>query len=132
MAGGMRTLNTALTRAFVPDGVRCFLLRRGSPATGETQKFIVIGELTAGYWMDFDLYRNAATLEYATPDLTFRDTWAIATHVAYGVPLDGKFDLFKQADSPQKDGIDPTAASPFWKMFLEKLPTERFTIPSTP
>lgn len=122
----MRTLNTALTQAFAADGTRCFLLRRA----GETQKFVVIEELTIGFWMEYDNYREQSRFEYATTETGFRDKFARATHIAHGVPdAGGMLEIFKLNIDPQRDTIDPNGANPFWKMFVVKLKTERFQIP---
>lgn len=124
-ADGMRTLNTALTDAFAPDGTRCFLLKR----SGETSQFTVVAELTAGFVVNFNEFRGSYLLEYADSDLSFRDKFAQTNFIAYGVPAeDGKMQVYKIND-PQVDIVDPDASSPFWKAFCEKIRSERFTIP---
>src|SRR5687767_708542 len=82
---GMATKNDALRDAFALDGVRCFLLKR----TENSKVFTSLGELTTGYRVKFDDNRAESGLfRHATTTLSFRDTWAQATHIAYGVPKD--------------------------------------------
>lgn len=52
---GMATLNDALRSAFMPDGVRCFLL---SSAENSGKKFEVVKELEAGWMIEFSEYRQ--------------------------------------------------------------------------
>lgn len=128
-ASGMRMLNTELTKAFAPDGTRCFLIRR----MGETSKFSVVKELEAGFFVEFNEYRGQLQFTYADPDLSFRDDFAQADHIAYGVPSEtGKIEVFAFSNSPDaEDIVDPNGTSPFWKVFVSKDRQVRFTVPET-
>ncbi len=122
--GGMRLKNTAITNAFERDGVKLFLLKR-SP---DSQELTTIQELTEGWQMKFNTYRGQMLLTYATVETEFADIIAQTTFVAYGVPdMDNQIEVFS-IDPDRRDVIAPNGGSPFWKVFVTKEPTERFTI----
>jgi hypothetical protein len=56
------TKNDALRAAFAKDGTRAFLLKRG----GQTEKFSVVQELTAGWQAKFNEYRGQMVFSIAT------------------------------------------------------------------
>lgn len=131
-AAGMRTKNTALTNAFTPDGTRCFLLRRA----GDTSKFAVVRELTAGYRAKWNGFRGQMSFSYATTETDIADVFARSTHIAYGVP-DGsaKLEVYEIAAADDQSGRDivaPDVSSVYWKAYTSKIRAERFTIPTPP
>jgi|GEM_PF-6177589 len=126
-AGGMRTLNTALTAAFAPDGTVCYLLRK----EGETNTLSVVKQLEDGFFIEFNEFRGDFTFTYADADPSFRDAFARSTHIGYGVPdADGDIEVFEFSKTLGVDIVDPNGTSPFWKAGVSKVESERFTIPS--
>ena len=123
---GMALKNNALRGAFAIDGTRCFLLKRGE----NTSAFTSLGELTTGYRVRFDDNRSESGLfRHATTTLSFRDTWAQCTNIAYGVGATLEVYEFAQAE---KDSIDPDGSSVYWSGRIVKIPNERYTIPVIP
>lgn len=123
-ANGMAIKNDALRDAFAIDGVRCFLLKRGE----NTKIFTNVGELTSGYRIKFDDDRSESGLfRHSTISLSFRDDWAEATHIGYGVPASSKIEVFEMVED-EKDSIDPDASSVYWSARITKVENERYTI----
>lgn len=121
----MATLNTALTAAFLGSGARCFLIKR---AADSGTRWTVVKELTAGWFVDFSEFRQQFKLLYATDEATFVDEIAQTSFVAYGTP-DGsnRLEVFS-IDPERRDIIPPTGTNPFWKIYVDKVPSTRFTI----
>lgn len=123
--------NNALRETFALDNVRCFLLKRGE----HTSAFTSLGELTSGYRVKFDdnrsesgLFRHSTTTAAAMA--TFRDVWAQASHIAYGVGASIEVFQFAETETgPEKDSIDPDGSSVYWSGRIVKIPNERYTIP---
>lgn len=119
---GMALKNDALRSAFAIDSVVCKLLKRGE----HSSQFSTVATLTSGYRIKFDDNRSQSGLfRYATTSLTFRDDWAEATHVAYGVG--SSLEVFEFVQD-EKDTIDPDGSSVYWSGRIAKLPNERFTV----
>jgi hypothetical protein len=126
----MVRVNSALAPVLLPEGSRCFLLKRGE----NTSVFSLVGsELTEGWFIDFDENRSESGLfSYATTDEDFRDDWAQVTHVAYGVPDDDdEIEIYAFAEN-EKDTIDPTGTSPFFSGRIVKEANERYEIVEAP
>ena len=122
----MQQLNDSLRAAFLPSGVRCFLIK-SAPNSGT--KWIVVKELTSGWFIEFSEYRVLFKLLYATLDEAFSDEIAQTTFVAYGVPdADNQMEVFA-IDPERRDVIPPTGSTPFWKIYVDKEPKKRFLIP---
>lgn len=119
----MAQVNTALASTFLPSGARIFLLKRGE----HTGVFSSLGELTSGAFIQFDENRSeSGLLRYATTS-AYYDTWAQATHIAYGVPVSSKIEIYEFVGD-EKDTIEPTGTSPFYSARIRKLANERYTI----
>lgn len=124
LRAAMATVNDALRGVFANAGTRCFLLKWGE----HTQAFTNIGELTAGYIVEFDDNRSeSGLLRHATSTLTFRDDWAEATHVAYGVPQSSILEVYAFVEG-EKDTIDPDGFSNFWSGRIVKVKNKRYTV----
>lgn len=120
----MAELNSALVAAFLPSGSRCFLLKRGINSGSLSS----VAELTSGWFVEFSEYRGQFKLLYATTDPQFADTIAQTSFIAYGVPdSDNEMDVF-QIDDAQRDIVPPAGTNPNWKVYVGKVPNERFTI----
>lgn len=130
-AGGLAFKNDALRDAFALDGVRCFLLKRDRQSKFHTP----ISEILNGWRIKFDDHRaESGLLRVATADIAeFRDIWASASHIGYGVPDDlGKIEVYgfaKTADGIEKDAIDPDGSSVYFAGRIIRESNERFTIP---
>lgn len=127
---GLALKNDALRNAFALDGVRCFLLKR----SGNRQLLEILEELTSGYRVKFADNRSESGLfRYASIDLTFRDVWSQASHIAYGVPFENPSTVFTlevfNFEPLEKDAIDPDGSSVYWSGRIIKDPKERFTLP---
>lgn len=124
MINGMSQLNDALSDVFLPDGRKCFLLKR----EGQTQRFAVVQELTASYYVKWNSYREQMLFRVATIDAGFSDIVAQTHAIGYGVPnIDGMIDVY--AISPdQRDRVPPDGSNPFWKLYGIRKPEQRFTI----
>jgi hypothetical protein len=121
-ASGMALKNDALREAFAIDSVVCKLLKRGE----HTSVFTTVATLTSGYRVKFDDNRSESGLfRYASTSLSFRDDWAEATHIAYGVGSSLEVFAFLEEE---KDSIDPDGSSVYWSARMVKLPNERFTV----
>lgn len=121
-ATGMATKNDALRGAFAIDSTVCKLLKRGE----HTSAFSVVATLTSGYRVTFDDNRSESGLfRHASTNLAFRDDWAEATHVAYGVGA--SIEVFEFVPD-EKDTIDPDASSVYWSARIVKLPNVRYTV----
>ncbi len=114
---------SVISDTFAPSGVRLFLLRRA----GETSQFTAIREVTSGYWVRWSDFRGQMQFRYAgTTDVD--DDFAIATHLAYGVPNgNDEIEVF-EIDAESRDMVSPDGASPFRKYYANKLRHERYTI----
>ena len=121
-ASGMALKNDALRNAFAIDSVVCKLLKR----SGHTQSFTTVATLTTGYRVKFDDNRSESGLfRYASTSLSFRDDWAEATHIAYGVG--SSLEVFAIVPD-EKDSIDPDGSSVYWSCRMVKIANERFTV----
>jgi hypothetical protein len=121
-ASGMAIKNDALREAFAVDSTRCFLLRRAE----HSSTFTNLGELTSGHRLKFDDNRSESGLfRHASTDLSFRDTWAQVTHIAYGVGSSLEVFAFIVEE---KDSIDPDASSVYWSGRVVKIANERYTV----
>lgn len=115
---------SAINQTFSPNGTRLFLLKR----SGETIKFTVITELTSGFWAKWSEYRGQMRFRYAgTADVN--DEFATATHLGYGVAVDGQLEVY-EIDPESRDFSPPDGASPFRSYYAVKVRNERFTIPT--
>jgi hypothetical protein len=130
MARAFAKRNDALRKAFAPDGTRCFLLIRKAHAEG----FDKLEELCSGFAAEYgnrDI-REDIYLDYATTDTTFRDTWARATHIGYGVPDEllqvHVYEIVRDDFGLQRDGTAPDGLAPTYKAFCRRLQKERYRI----
>jgi hypothetical protein len=121
---GMAQLNDGLRGAFDRDGVRCFLLKK----EGQTQRYVVVQELTSGYYVRFSEYRQQMQFRIANDDSGITDAIAQSSAIGYGVPNgDGKIDIYPV--SPElRDRVPPNGSSPFWKLYGDRKAEIRFTI----
>lgn len=98
--------------------VECYLLKRG-----EHSKEFTATEIDRDFFSSWDRYREQTQFSFATTDEDFRDEFAKATHIAYGV---GTLEVFVIEDA-QKDKIYPDGTSPFYKAFAVRDYKERYT-----
>ena len=127
IAGGLITLNDSLRAAFLPDGVKCFLIKR---AEFSGTRWTVVKELNGGWFIEFNEYRGQFKLLYATRSAGFSDEIAQTSFIACGVPnANGEMDVFS-IDPERRDIIPPTGTNAQWKIYVDKAVGERFTPPS--
>jgi hypothetical protein len=117
LTGGMNTLNTALTAAFAPDSVQCFLLKRAE----NSETFTEVREVTSGFFYD----RDQSKFDFAPllTDTTFHDHFTSANYIAYGA---GATIQVFEIDPEQKDETKYDAASPFYMAVVTRT-KERYT-----
>lgn len=120
----MAQLNDGLRNAFLPDGVVCYLLAKG----GQTERRKVVKQVTAGYLARWNEYRGQTQFRFVDLDGELEEAIAQSSEVAYGLPRGGEVDIY--SISPEaRDRVPPDASSPFWKLYGERVPEERFSIP---
>jgi len=118
--------NDIQRRLLMAPGNRCFLLKRGV----ETKDFAVVKELTTGWKLRFSEFRGQPVLDYADTGTGFADEIAQASFIACGVPDgDDKIDVFS-IDPERRDVVPPTVTNIFWKVYMVRMPEERFEIPA--
>lgn len=133
MSKALGQVNDTLRGVFGRDGAVCYLLRRGE-YTGEFEK---IREITSGFYVEYGLssrgyiagdLREDIFLDCADVDEDFPDDFAVATHVAWGIPdCDNRVFVYAM-DPEQKDRTHPDGASPTYKAFLTRVQNERYTV----
>ena len=126
MSSAFAKVNDTLRGVFGRDGAVCYLLRRGE-YTGELEK---VRELTEGFYAEYGdrELREDVFLDVAETDEDLHDDWAVATHVAYGIP-DCDDEVFVYAMDPeQKDRTHADGASPTYKAFLTRVENERYKV----
>lgn len=126
MSKALGQVNDTLRGVFGRDGAVCYLLRRGE-YTGEFEK---IREVTSGFYAEYGdrELREDIFLDCADVDEDFPDDWAVATHVAWGIPdCDNRVFVYAM-DPEQKDRTHPDGASPTYKAFLTRVQNERYTV----
>lgn len=120
----MTTLNDALRLAFLPNGSRCFLLKRGKDSGKKFESF----ELVSGWMVEFSEFRTQFKLLYSTNDAAFNDEIYTSSFIAYGVPdADGEIEMFS-INPDKRDIIPPTGTNSQWKVYVDKSPGERFKV----
>ena len=102
------------------SGLLCYLLKR----TEHSSTLASLGQLTSGWFVEFSEIRGAVKFYYATSS-TVTDTWARATHFAYGTG--SSLEVFEFVIE-EKDDINPDGKSPFWTSSAVRLDNERFTV----
>lgn len=109
-------------RRFVGDDARCFLLKRA----GQRSSFVVVSEITSGWFYQFSEFRGQMKLTVATSDPQMSDQMAQTSYIALGRPAaDGSIDLYSINPEGQ-DVVPPDGTSPFWKVYLTKETSERY------
>lgn len=122
--------NDIKRRLLLPLGFRIFFLKRG----GETKKFVVIREVTAGATIKYSDWRQQLVLNVCTLDGSFDNDVAQTSYWACGVGygLDKNiFDVYA-VDPQRRDVVPPTANNAAWKFFLTRNPKESFTLDIPP
>ena len=105
------------------DGGRIFLLKH----TPDKSAFTVIIEITSGWFVAYNKYREQTGFQFATTEASFADYFAAHSHVGYGVPnSDDEIDVFEIKE--ERDKIPPTSSQPSWKCFGVRAGSERFLI----
>lgn len=117
-----------IRRRLLMTDERCFLLKRGK----ETKRFTKIVEITEGWNVKFNGYRQQMGLEIATSTANFRNIVSQTSYIAYGSPRvvaasTTEYDVYSILNE-QIDVIPPTGSSPLWKFYLTREPQERFRI----
>lgn len=119
--------NDVKRRLLLPPGFRIFFLKRG----GETKRFTVIREVTAGANIKYSDWRQQLVLNVCTLDETFADDAAQTSYWAAGVGYgtnNKTFDVYA-VDPQRRDVVAPTANNAAWKFFLTREPKEVFVLP---
>lgn len=124
MQTAMAQVSTVMAETFLPEGARCFLLKR----SGQTKALTPVAEVTSGWFVQFNEYRGQMQFRFATTTDGFADQFAQKSYIGYGVP-DGsdRIDVY-ETDPTQNDVVPPSGNSPFWKVFAVRVPNERYTI----
>ncbi len=105
-----------------PIGARIFLLKSGS----NTAKFDLIIEMTGGWFVKFNKFREQMEFVFATIDELFNNKFAQMSHIGYGtLDADNEIDVYA---IERQDGIPPNAAQPNWKAFGKRLDNERYRV----
>jgi hypothetical protein len=114
----------AIRSVFMPDGARCFLLKR----KGQTKAFDGFFEITTGWNVKWNEYRLQMGFKFATTDAEFADKIAQASHIGFGVPdADDEIDVFA-INPDRKDVIPPDGKSSYWKVYADRSAEERYTV----
>jgi hypothetical protein len=115
----------ALREVFFDETAKCYLIKRA----GQTEKFAVVKELTAGWYIEWSEYRGMMRLSYATLESVFVNEIAQTSFVAFGIPDEAtKLDVYA-IDPERRDVVSPSGDEPFWKVYLTRDAKERFPIP---
>lgn len=110
---------------FPNEGSRTFLLKR-SESSGD---YSIVQELTGANFCKYGRTRDEITLLISTTNTDFRDTFAQATHIGYGVP-DSDGDIYVYEMQPDgRDGTPADGQAPFYKSLAYRVPRERFKLP---
>lgn len=117
-AGAFNKVNPLL------GGARLFLLKRGV----ESSRFVIVEEITSGFWSRWSEYRQASVFQWASND-DWTDKVATSSHIGYGVPESNEIEVFEIAPE-SRDRTDPNGANLIWKLYGIKILNERFTIPT--
>lgn len=118
-----RVFDKIRKRAFDAN-IRFFLLKR----LNNSGKFVSVGEVFSGWYVEFNEYRGQMVFEIATNEVGFVDTISQTSYVGYGVPdADNDLEVFS-IDPDRRDVIPPNGDSPFWKVYGTKVPLERFKV----
>jgi hypothetical protein len=111
-------------RAGMMPDCQMFLIRRG----GETGRWSVIAEVTAGFWSRWSSFREQTVFMWADAADEWMDRVSITTHVGFGVPDEtGRVDVYEIAND-QRDRVPPSGGNLFWKLYGTRRSNERFTI----
>lgn len=107
---------------------RMFLLRRA----GETSRFTIVAEVLTGYWSRWSEYRQASVFMWASNTPEWNDRVATATHIGFGVPNEnGQIDVFEIQET-SNDQTPPSGGNLIWKAYGQRMPEQRFIIPTPP
>lgn len=100
----------------------CYLIKR----EGQTKRFSVVLQLTTGWFVSWDKFRESMVLRVATADTSFGDKLAQSSYLAYGQPDgDGAIDIY-EISPDKRDKVPPNETNPCWKVFVERFDEERF------
>lgn len=106
------------------SAAKFYLLKR----EGQTKRFVIVLEVT-GWFYRWDDIRLQMLVGVSTTDTDFGDKIAQSDYAAVGVPdADGAIEVFV-INPDRKDISQPDGTSPFWKMWMNQEPEERFTPP---
>lgn len=108
---------------FSRTGERLLLLKHRL----DSSYFVPIIEITGGYFVNFNNYREQMQFEFATENVSFSDIFAQTSHIGYGVPdAQNLIDVFS---IEARDKIPPNGTSPTYKCFGVRASSERFYVP---
>ena len=113
--------NDIKRRLLLPDSVRCFLLKR----QGETSQFTSVKELTAGYFVEWNGFREQ--MQFSVAGDSYNNDFAQTSHIGYGVPSSGRIDVYVISNDT-RDRVQPDVNSPFWKLYGTRVPSLRYTV----
>lgn len=109
---------------FPNEGTRTFLLKRNE----NSGSYTTVSELTGALFCRYGRTRDELELLISNSDADFRDTFAQATHIGYGVPDDDGEIYVYEIQQDGRDGTPADGQSPFWKALAFRVPRERFTV----
>ena len=103
----------------------CFLIKRAA----HSGEFVSVLELESGWFISYDKFRESTLLRVATDSPDFENLSAQSSYVAYGTPdADSQIDVY-EISPDRRDRVPPNESSPVWKLYIERLPEERFSMP---
>jgi hypothetical protein len=104
---------------------RMFLLKPGK----ETQRFVVVAEVTVPFWSRWSSFREQTVFMWADEAVEWMDRVAQSSHIGYGIPNETAEIEIYSVSPDQRDRVAPNAGSLMWKLYGTRLAKPRFTIP---
>lgn len=102
---------------------RLFLLKE----TVEGSGYDPLIEITSGYFVKYNSFRDQLGFEFATLDGAFPNQFYQMSAIAYGAAdTSGAMDVFAVAD---RDKLPPDGKSPTYKCFGNRIENERWILP---
>lgn len=121
----MSQKNTALTGVYGRNRQRLFLLK----AAGNTKKLINVFEVTKGFLVIYDKYREQMFFNVAIADESgFMNFLAQTSYLGFGVPdTDNNIEVYA-ISFDARDRVAPNAKDVFWSLFATRKPEIRYKI----
>ena len=130
MASASVKIQTGIAKAFTKMSAkldptkRIFLLKRAS----KSSVFTPIVEITTGWFVRYNNYREQMEFQFATTSTEFQDQFAQTSFIGYGTPnLTDEIDVFEIREQ-DRDKLPRTGRNPLWKALGIRMTNERYTI----